>query len=57
MNVKPHKAPPAIASKRDRQAAWSDRCKASGLSPEQSNRAASIIPPGSSIKVLGWPSL
>jgi len=47
----------AFASKRRRQAAWNKACKSAGLSSQEINRAASIIPPGASIKVLSWPSL
>lgn len=57
MDGKPNKVAPPFADKRKRQAAWNKLCKDSGRSPEQSNRAASIIPSGASIKVLRWPSL
>jgi hypothetical protein len=57
MNGKPNKIVQAFADKRKRQAAWNKHCKDSGRSPEQSNRAASIIPSGAPIKVLNWPSL
>jgi len=57
MNGNANKHVRPFAHKRKRQAVWNKRCKDSGLSPEQSNRAASIIPAGAPIKVLSWPSL
>jgi len=46
-----------IANKQSRQAAWEKYCDDKRLSVEERNRAASIIRPGASIKVLAWPSL
>ena len=48
---------PEFAEKRQRQAAWNDKVQHQELSVAEINRAASLIPAGSSIKVLGWPSL
>lgn len=48
---------PAFADKQMRQAAWNVQVKCQGLSVAQAKRAASIIPQGASIKVLGWPRL
>ena len=47
----------SFADKRRRQAEWEKYCDDKQLSVAQRNRAASIIPPGASIKVLAWPSL
>jgi len=47
----------SFADKRRRQIAWNKHCHDNKLSVEQSNRAASIIPAGVSVKVLAWPSL
>ena len=57
MSGKVAKAPSQPASKRERQAAWAEFCRNKGLSAQQRNRAASIFPPGASMKVLRWPSL
>ena len=46
-----------FAEKRKREAAWNDQVKRQQLSVAEINRAASMIPAGASIKVLGWPSL
>jgi len=52
------KSPAAsFADKQSRQAAWEKYCDDKRLSVEERNRAASIIRPGASIKVLAWPSL
>jgi hypothetical protein len=56
MNGKPKKALSYSASKRERQAAWANHCREKAMSGDQSNRAATIIPSGASIKVLSWPS-
>jgi hypothetical protein len=54
----PKSSPPVpFADKRRRQAEWEKYCDDNHLSVEQRNRAASIIRPGASIKVLAWPSL
>jgi len=58
MNPQQPKSPSeSFADKRRRQAEWEKYCDDKGLSVEERNRAASIIPPGASIKVLAWPSL
>jgi hypothetical protein len=56
MSQNAHKQPVGAASKRQRQAAWEERCDRLGLSVAERNRAASIIPAGVPIKVLRWPS-
>lgn len=57
MSSRPKQSSSSNASKLVRQAQWAEACKVNGLSVAQSNRAASIIPAGASIKVLSWPSL
>lgn len=54
-----HPKPPLdpFVDKRRRQAEWEKYCDDKGMSVEERNRAASIIRPGASIKVLSWPSL
>jgi hypothetical protein len=54
----PRSSPSApFAHKRRRQAEWEKYCDDNHLSVEERNRAASIIRPGASIKVITWPSL
>jgi hypothetical protein len=58
MNSSRQKPPSdSFADKRRRQAEWKKDCDDKQLSVEARNRAASIIRPGASIKVLAWPSL
>ena len=58
MSAPSSKSPSAsFADKQSRQAAWEKYCDDKRLSVEERNRAASIIRPGASIKVLAWPSL
>lgn len=58
MNSSPPKPPvDSFADKRRRQAEWEKYCDDKQLSVEERNRAARIIRPGASIKVLAWPSL
>jgi hypothetical protein len=58
MNPQQRKPPSdSFAEKRRRQAEWEKYCDDKGLSVQERNRAARIIRPGASIKVLAWPSL
>lgn len=45
------------ADKRARQADFLARCQAAGLTPQQTNQAASIFPPQARLRVLRWPKL